>query len=191
MATAGSLSWIFAYGSAVAASKNPNGTFGGVGVFSCVTAPDGFDQTTLQPTNPANTSLSTGNSLAVFTFKKSGTGTLSVNNVTVSNGGGSSSDAKNVPFTYKSNSHGGLTLTAGNSTFTGTIDAGPRAGQTFSIDNWTVDAYIAQGNKAIVTATVIPVVENITFSNNGSPLTLPRICARETTLMPIPPNAAK
>lgn len=189
LAATGLFAWLLASGSAVAASPKPNGTYGGVGTLACVTAAGGFDAN-FQPNTPANASTSTGNGLAVYTFKKNGTGTVSFNNVTVGLAGGSSSHGTNIPFTYVSNGHGGLTLTAGNSTFTGTIDNGPRATQTFTIDNWTVDAYIAQGNKAIVTATAAPFVENITFSGTN-PGPFPRICARETTLMPIPPNAAK
>jgi hypothetical protein len=190
VAAAALLAWPLASGSAVAASTLPAGTFGGVGETACVTAAGGFNSN-FATVDPSNASTEVSNALTVYTFKKNGTGTIvSANVVNVQDSGGNSLSVKNVPFTYASNGKGGFTLTAKDSTFTGTIPTGGRAGQTFSIDTWTVDAYIAQGSKAIVIATVAPFVENITFSGTN-PGPFPRICTREATLMPISPSGGK
>lgn len=47
-----------------------------------------------------------------------------------------------------------------------------------------MQAYLTQGNKALVIATTSPTVETITYSNSDA---WPRICTRELTLMPVPP----
>ena len=186
VAAVGLLSASLLSGSVFAAEKNPSGTFGGVGELGCLFAPSGFNASN-QPTDPSSAFSNNGSVVAVYTFKKNGTGTLltrTVTNTQSQNPSASSSTAQ-ANFTYTVAKSGEITITStGTPGVTGSIDSGPRSGQTFAIDTLTLNAFIAQGNKAIAVATTNPNVETITYSNLDS---FPRICHREVTLMPIPP----
>lgn len=184
-AAAALLAGSFASGIALASSQKLHGSFGGVGEFACLSSPSGFNPD-FTPVDSSTASTSSGNVSATFTFKQNGTGTLNTANVTISGAGGSSSEALNVPFQYTVDKKGLITITAPSSTFTGSITSGPRSGQTFTIDTWTVDAHQAQGDKGIAVATAAPFVETISFSDGSS---VQRICHRESSLLPINPSS--
>ena len=187
-AAAGLLAGPLASGNALAASPKLHGTFGGVGSVACLNSSNGFNAD-FTPASGSTVSTSTHDTVAVFTFKPNGTGTIDSNtNVSLSDGGASSSHESNVPFTYTTTKGGEATITVASGAFMGTFDTGPRATQTFTIDPWTVDAFPAQGDKGVGIATKAPLVETITFQDSSS---IQRICHRQITMLPINPSDLK
>jgi hypothetical protein len=66
----------------------------------------------------------------------------------------------------------------------GSILSGPRAGQTNTVDGYTVAGYASADNKTIYWESPDDTIENVTWSGGGlaAPQTVPRICHRATTL---------
>lgn len=64
--------------------------------------------------------------------------------------------------------------------FVSTFLAGPRAGQTSTLDKLSLVGLIGEGAKVLTLATVEPIVETQTFSNGD---VFPRICHRSQVLV--------
>lgn len=164
---------------------------------TCLTAPGGFNAN-LQPLNPSQSSMAQSTSNGIETFGPptsiAANGDITGNvtrNFTVL-GNGFTASAENTGFvpnaskTVYSNDVQTYHIHTGQNTISitvqdefGSIVAGPRAGQTQVIDDFTVAGTVSADHKTIYWSTPDPVVENITYSNGQS---YPRICHRATTL---------
>jgi hypothetical protein len=192
-----------------------NGQYAFTGTAACLSAPgssmsppspgnttpntdSGFD-TTLQPLNVAK-SFSFSNSVeGVRTFKFDGTGTVNATelSITVPPTPGppkapvfppsASSSTLSYSFTYAFNPDGTFTATVVAGSFMGTVQTGPRTGQTFTVANFPqLVGRVAQTGASLTLATQVPTVDTVTFSNGD---VWPRICHRSRVLLlstPIP-----
>lgn len=163
------------------------GTFGFTGTDACLYAPAGFNGSfqPIQPPPPApsNPVWSSSNDIeGIRTFNGDGTGTIqnSSMGITVPPTPGfrpsASSTQSTVSFTYTVNPDGSFTSDNVPGTFAGTVLTGPRAGQTFTLENVpTTTGLISKDGKTLTTATLTPGVETQTFSNGDVEK---RICHR-------------
>jgi hypothetical protein len=170
-----------------AATKSLKGRYalsGSSGCLNSVTMQGGV------PVNPSGFTaalVANGNSFTndhaiegVVSFNADGTG--SVSGATVNDSFGNSNPAANADtfqfaFTYTIAADGTVALQIG--TYTGTLTAGPRTGQTFTITNAPVLAgHLAK--KALTLAVQQPQVETITYSNADAH---DRVCHRAYALI--------
>lgn len=156
-------------GNAAADSPHLKGTYGFTGTDACLYSPAGFNAR-LQPLSPA---WSSSNAIeGIRTFNGDGTGTIqnSSMGITVPPTPGflpsASSTRSSVSFTYTVNADDSFTSNNVPGTFQGTILTGPRAGQTFTLENVpTATGLISENSKTLTSATLTPGVETQTFSN--------------------------
>ena len=119
----------------------------------------------------------------IRTFNGDGTGTVKGSSMGITfpaaNEGAGSDDFK-FSFKYVVNSDGSWTSTVvGN--VTGTVNTGPRAGQTFTVSNLPdFTGLSSQNNSTLTAATLTPTIETVTYSNGDVHY---RICHRSRVLI--------
>jgi len=155
-------------GSAAADSSHLKGTYGFTGTDACLSASAGFNAS-LQPLG--TTFSSSGASEGVRTFNGDGTGTVTISTMMIT-----------VPPTFgfmphasSSESSASFTYTVSDDTFTlqnvpgtdvGNVLAGPRAGQTFKLEDVPeATGLISANSRTLTTSILTPGVETITYSN--------------------------
>jgi hypothetical protein len=122
--------------------------------------------------------------LASFAFSGGASGTATIQDTMIVGPPtpGFSPDASNenwtAPFGYTMDGKGAVEITVTNAS--GTVLAGTRAGQTFTIDGYTLTATLDSSGKFAAVATTAPVVETITYSNGDA---FPRVCHRSALLV--------
>jgi hypothetical protein len=172
------------FSAAAVQAASPKGTYGGSGGLACLVAPGGFNAN-LQPLDPA-VSWSTSNSHTnIFVLEGGGHGTLQSFETFVTPpptpgfppSASSSHGTGTVTYTIdKKNSAILLTI----SDLKGTVDAGPRAGQTFTVDSFGVAGFFSKTGKFVELSTETPTVETVTYSDGT---TLKRLCHRNTVIV--------
>ncbi len=178
-------------GAAAAAQNDLNsllhGDYAFTGAASCLVAIDGFTSD-LRPATDSRFVISFSVQ-GVRTFNGDGTGTLSGRSVAITDsdrptilGAADSSDFQ-ASFTYVVTSPRAFT-TALNGPLTGTVLTGPRATQTFTIDQIPLNGMISEDKKSLTLATNEPTVETQMFSNGD---VHPRICHRSRALFRLHP----
>lgn len=177
---------------AVAAADPPHlkGQYAFTGEAACLVAPSGFGSN-LVP-NDDKIFSNSYSVLGTRTFNEDGTGMVQGRAVgitippTPSPPGLSfkpdaGSDNFSFSITYFQNPDGSFTTTMVSGSFKGTFLAGPRAGQTYSIDSIPPFQIIASNrNSTLITAQLAPTVETVTYSNGDI---WPRICHRSRVLL--------
>jgi hypothetical protein len=122
----------------------------------------------------------------IRTFYPGGTGTVRGRSMGVdffphSYHGSASADKFSFSFTYTVNANGVWTSDVTAAGISGTVTAGPRAGQTFTITNFpTVTGLLSNDAEDLTLATLTPTVETITYSNND---VVHRVCQRSRVLV--------
>jgi hypothetical protein len=188
---------------ALAASPQLKGDYAFTGAAQCINSTTGFTANfqalcadTHQPIgaqpNPANPRNSCPGVFAhgfsvegVRTFNGDGTGTLSGQSVSIDpppNTGslGAASESFTASFTYSVLNDGMVQTQIVPGSFQGTVLTGPRAGQTFTIDQIELDGLVSNNRQALTIASIDPQVETQHFSNGDSRF---RICHRSRSLI--------
>ena len=174
---------------ALAAAPQLKGQYAFTGSAACMDAvdPNSFDPITFVPTDGTF-----GQSFAVQgirTFNGDGTGTVKGSSMGITfpalNEGASSDDFQ-FSFTYVVNSDGSWTSTIIGDV-TGTVTAGGRKNQTFTVSNFPVfSGWSSQNNSTLTAATLTPTIETITFFSAGVKVAVHnRICHRSRVLTKI------
>ncbi len=175
------LLWV---GAAVAAPPQLMGEYAFTGEASCVVSFTGFnsDQTTKD-----GRFVVSFNVQGISTFNGDGTGTFQGRSVSTFNPvppfvsvpvGASSSDFQGSR-TYIVAPDGTFTSEL-NGPLTGQILTGPRAGQTFTVDQLPLKGFISRNGQTLTMATDVPTVETVTYSNGNVEY---RICHRSRVLI--------
>lgn len=188
---------------AFAASPQLKGDYAFTGAAHCINSTTGFTANfqalcadTHQPIgnqpNPANPRSSCPGVFAhtfsvegVRTFNGDGTGTLTGRSLAIDvppNTGslGASSQSFTSSFSYTVLNDGTVETQLVPGSFQGTILTGPRAGQTFTIDQFELDGLVSNNRQAVTIATLDPQVETEHFSNGDTRF---RICHRSRSLI--------
>lgn len=161
---------------ASAAPPHLKGRYAVTGTGACLVAPPGFNAnlTPKSDTNGVFHFFSNSNSvLAVRTYNGDGTGKAEGSQVRITPpptvgmpfGPSASSSTFSFSFTYSVNANGILTTDMVPGTFLGTILAGPRTGQTFTVDKLSFMGLVSGDKKVLDVATVTPEVATVTYSN--------------------------
>lgn len=119
----------------------------------------------------------------VRTFNGDGTGTVVGTSVAITYDNVSpsaSSQDFQFSFTYTMQPDGTFTSHVVPGSFLGTIVAGPRTGQTVTVDDFSLNGATSQDGKSITLATDTPAVETHSFSNGD---VQERICHRSRVLV--------
>jgi hypothetical protein len=114
----------------------------------------------------------------VRTFNGDGTGKVEATTVDLSYDNGTpsaSSQTFTFLFTYVVNADGTFTSDIVSNSYVGTFVAGPRTGQTVTVDNFELDGIASVNNMTLTIATPRPIIETHTFSNGD---VQQRICHR-------------
>ena len=171
---------IYAANAAADSPHHLKGTYGFTGTDACLYAPAGFNAK-LQPVGTAFWSSSNAVE-GIRTFNGNGTGTFknSSMGITVPPTPGflpsANSSTSSASFTYTVNADGSFTSQNVPGTDKGTVATGPRAGQTFTLNNVPpATGLISENGKTLTTAILTPGVEIQTFSNGDIEQ---RICHR-------------
>src|SRR6266851_2270163 len=155
---------------AAADSPRLKGAYGFTGSDSCLVAPFGF-KPNFQIVDDSAWSDS-GHAEGIRTFNGDGTGTVKGTFMGITGpptpgfppGAGSSNFS--FSFTYTVSEDSGWTTTNVPGTDTGTVLTGPRAGQTFTVqNNATSTGLISRNDNTLTLANLTPMVETITYSN--------------------------
>ena len=169
-----------AAGVAVAAA-NLKGTYSLVGAQVCLVAPDGWKQDINgNYTIPiGRTNLSHLTTEGLVTYHGDGTGEVRQTFVTIVpapsfHGEAVSAGTISFQFTYTPEGEHGYRMAAKPGTFQGVLNAGPNAGQQFTIEGDSRLFRVSDDGKKITAAIDKPYVQKITFS--GSPEPVPRVC---------------
>src|SRR5258708_31324900 len=165
-----------------AASDSPllKGEYGYTGSASCILSPFGFN--CRFEVVDGNSRSNSSNVEGIRTFNGDGTGTDKSTTLTLTvpptpgfqpNAGSSTSS---FSFTYTVSEDGGWTANAVPGTNKGTVLTGPRAGQTFTVQNGApVTGLISRDGSTLTVADLTPAVETITYSDG---FVIHRICQR-------------
>src|SRR5258707_4231636 len=155
---------------AAADSPRLKGEYGYTGSASCLLAPFGFNSS-LEVVD-GNSRSNSSNVEGIRTFNGDGTGTDKSTTLTLTvpptpgfqpNAGSSTSS---FSFTYTVSEDGGWTANAVPGTNKGTVLSGPRAGQTFTVQNGApVTGLISLNGSTLTVADLTPTVETITYSD--------------------------
>ena len=166
---------------AAAAADNLKGTYSLVGAQVCLVSPAGFKQDSKGnftiPLGDTNLSHLTTEGRVIY--HGDGTGEARQTFVTIVPppnpfGAAVSAGTVSYSFTYAPEGEHAYRMTAKPGTFQGTLDAGPNAGQQFSIEGESRLFRVSDDRKKITVAIDKPYVQKITFS--GSPTPIPRVC---------------
>jgi hypothetical protein len=166
------------------AKKLKGRTFAGVGREVCLIAPTGFNSN-LQPNDPSKAFFEWHTSSDTVSLAKDGSGT--VDSTTVVTRGAPSSGAfpsgafsteVTAPFTSTSSRKDG-TVTLKFTNAVGTVKTGPRAGETFTVDHFTLVGVSGPTNDALF-ATPSAEISTITFSTGE---TFPAVCHRTVSVL--------
>lgn len=171
-----------AAGAAVAAADNLKGTYSLVGAQVCLVAPAGFKQDSKGnftiPIGDTNLSQLTTEGRVIY--HGDGTGEATQTFVTIVPppnpfGAAVSAGAISYSFTYAPEGDHAYRMTLKPGTFQGMLNAGPNAGQQFSIEGESRLFRVSDDRKKITVAIDKPYVQKIIFS--GSPQDpVPRVC---------------
>lgn len=166
---------------AVAAADNLKGTYSLVGAQVCLVAPAGFKQDSKGnftiPIGDTNLSQLTTEGRVIY--HGDGTGEATQTFVTIVPppnpfGAAVSAGTISYSFTYAPEGDHAYRMALKPGTFQGMLDAGPNAGQQFSIEGESRLFRVSDDRKKITVAIDKPYVQKITFS--GSPTPVPRVC---------------
>lgn len=169
---------------------------------TCLNAPGGFNAH-LKPNNPAESYVNQHTSFGIQTFaaptRISPNGAITGNitrnyyvlsisfpalvaNTTFVPSSGKDVFTNDVQTYHITTGSNAVSLMVQNEV--GSIVSGPRAGQTSTVDGYTVAGYASANNKIISWESPDDTIENVTYSGGGltAPQTVPRICHRATTL---------
>jgi len=169
----------------LAAPPMLKGEFAFSGTASCLSSVSTFDPVNLISTG--SVALAVGTAQGVRTFNGDGTGTVVGTTVSVAANLNSPLPAQGdantfqFSFTYSVGPDGTTTSAVVPGTYHGTVTAGPRAGQTFTIDNYPIETLAAAvDHKTLVLATAAAAMETQHYSIAGNRY---RICTRSQTLV--------
>jgi hypothetical protein len=188
---------------ALAASPQLKGQYAFTGAAHCINSTTGFTANfqalcadTNQPIsnqpNPANPRSSCPGVFAhtfsvegVRTFNGDGTGAMTGRALSIDvppNTGslGASSESFTASFTYTVSNDGTVATQLVPGSFQGNVLTGPRAGQTFTIDQIELDGLVSNNRQAVTIASIDPAVETQQFSNGNTRF---RICHRSRVLI--------
>lgn len=177
-------------GGSDAAEKDDNvlqGDYAFTGEAACLIAPNGFTND-LTPIND-NASQISFSVQGTRTFNGDGTGTVQGRAIVINPPpaaantapSGSSQDFS-YDFTYEIAADGTITTHMVPGTYLGTFLTGTRAGQSYTIDHFSLSGVVSKDKRAITLTTATTEVETHTFSNGQ---VLPRICHRARSLIRI------
>jgi hypothetical protein len=201
---------------AMADSPNLKGAYGFTGTAACLVAPGnsggptpttppdppgppGFNPVTLQPLNNGSSFSHSFSVVGIRTFNGDGNGTVKGTfvGVTVRPTPGpppanpafpASADGGefSFSFTYTVDGNGGWTATMVPGSYLETFTAGPRTGQTATVDAIPpITGMISQDGKTLVAAHTTPIVETKTYSNGD---VWPAICHRSRVFIALSPS---
>jgi len=156
------------------ADDKPKGTYALVGSGICLISPGGFKDDghgNYVIPNGSNTFESSSNFWDTATFNGDGTGTTTGKFAAIaapSPAGPGSAAGGTYTYQFKHSPISGneYTTSAVAGTFKGTIDSGPRAGQTFMINKVDRTHIISMDQKSITVTNAAPYVEEITYSGD-------------------------
>ena len=164
-----------------AAADNLKGTYSLVGAQVCLVAPAGFKQDSKGnftiPIGDSNISQLTTEGRVVYHGDVTGEAKQTfVTIVPPPNPFGAAISAGTISysFTYAPEGDRAYRMAVKPGTFQGMLDAGPNAGQQFSIEGESRLFRVSDDGKKITVAVDKPYVQKITFS--GSPAPVPRVC---------------
>jgi hypothetical protein len=166
---------------AAAAADNLKGTYSLVGTQTCLVAPAGFKQDSKGnftiPIGATNLSLLTAEGLVIY--HGDGTAEARLTFVTIvpapsQHGEAVSAGTISYSFTYAAEGEHAYRMTPKPGTFQGMLNAGPNAGQQFSIEGESRLFRVSDDGKKITAAIDKPYVQKISFS--GSPDPVQRVC---------------
>jgi hypothetical protein len=172
-------------GPASAAADNIKGTYYLVGTQVCLVAPGGFNKDATGsltiPVGDTNYSQLTTEGLVIY--RGDGTGELKQTFVTIvppPNPGGASVHAGTISysFTYAREGDRAYRMKITPGTFKGVLNAGPNAGQQFSIEGDSRLFRVSDDGKRIASTIDKPFLQKITFS--GLPEPVSRVCTAIT-----------
>ncbi len=164
-----------------AAADNLKGTYSLVGAQTCLVAPAGFKQDSngnfTIPIGETNLSQLTTEGQVIY--HGDGTGEARQTFVTIvpppnPYGAAVSAGTISYSFTYTPEGDHAYRMALKPGTFQGTLNAGPNAGQQFSIEGESRLFRVSDDGKKITVAIDKPYVQKISFS--GSPQPVPRVC---------------
>ena len=164
-----------------AAADNLKGTYGLVGAQVCLVAPAGFKQDSngnlTIPIGETNHSQLTTEGLVIY--HGDGTGEARQTFVTIvpppnPHGAAVSAGTISYSFTYTPEGDNAYRMALKPGSFQGMLNAGPNAGQQFSIEGESRLFRVSDDRKKITVAIDKPYVQKITFSGSSQPV--PRIC---------------
>lgn len=172
---------------AQADSPRLRGEYGFTGTAACLHAPGGFNGN-LQaiavgpPPNPSQAYSHSFSVEGIRKFNGNGTGTVNATMVSIlppptptGVPPSASSATFSFSFTYTVSADGTLTTALAPGSFAGMFVAGPRNGQTFTIDTLPLTGLVSNDGKSLILASVVPTVETVTYANGD---TEKRICHR-------------
>jgi len=170
---------------AAADSPRLKGEYGYTGSATCLLAPFGFNSSF--EVVDGNSRSSSSNVEGIRTFDGDGTGTDKSTTLTLTvpptpgfqpSAGSSTSSSS---FTYTVSEDGGWTAHVVPGTNHGLVLTGPRAGQTFTVQNAApVTGLISRNGSRLTVADLTPTVETITYSDGFS---IRRICQRSRVFL--------
>jgi hypothetical protein len=173
--------WTIAIASTAAAADNLKGTYSLVGAQVCLVAPAGFKQDSngnfTIPIGETNLSQLTTEGQVIY--NGDGTGEARQTFVTIvpppnPYGAAVSAGTISYSFTYTPEGDRAYRMAVKPGTFQGMLNAGPNAGQQFSIEGESRLFRVSDDGKKITVAIDKPYVQKITFSGSSQPV--PRIC---------------
>jgi hypothetical protein len=172
------LVWV---GIASAAHPHLKGQYAFTGESACLISPNGFEAD-LTPIGGVHSSLFSVQ--GVRTFNGDGTGSVQGNAVEISPPPalhtGAGSHTFSYKFTYTIDKEGVIISQMVPGSFTGTYLTGPRATQTFTIDEFSLSGMVSHDHKVLTLTTKTTEIETHTFSNGDI---LPAICHRSRILI--------
>ncbi|MDA9530426.1 hypothetical protein [Bradyrhizobium sp. CCBAU 25338] len=166
---------------AAAATENLKGTYSLVGAQTCLVAPAGFKQDSMGnftiPIGETNLSHLTTEGQVIY--HGDGTGEARQTFVTIVPppnplGAAVSAGTLSYSFTYTAEGEHAYRMALKPGTFQGRLNAGPNAGQQFSIEGDSRLFHVSDDRKKITVAIDKPYVQKITFSGSSQPVQ--RVC---------------
>jgi hypothetical protein len=187
-----SVAVVISAASAIADSPKLKGDYGFTRTVRCIVSDTGFnDKFRAEPNYFGEAFAEEG----VRTFNGDGTGSQSFTGINIeipaAHSGANGFRVKDQKFTYVVNGDGSWSVPGGGS-ISGTVEGGPRDGDTFTISNLAGDAGHVSTNAATLTLSTgdTPVIETITYttSSNMPDGMFYRICNRSNVLISLPPG---